>query len=177
LAFYFTNESFRQAAESTQGIARDGSGDEPITRPGTMTSFERIIRLELSSNEIKAASNNPIAAAEKIDLDRVRSLFQPPGVVRIVIFDDKRIPLFIIRHENMFPKQSDAPDTLDDYLKRDVNRDRARNFSWSGRRATIKDGRRLLEIRKVTDLFVTEHGRDDEPVLGWITDENLRKPM
>jgi|GEM_PF-5802128 len=175
LAFYFSSESFRQGQKVNQALGRDTDLD-PITRPGTMVPFDRVVRHQMSADFIK--ERDPKVAAEDIDLSEIVGLFQPPGIVRIVIFDDKKIPVYVIRHEAM-PPAAKPDDTkaykLKDYLERGENRKDAGNFAWTGSSASIADARRLLEIRKVTDLFVTENGRNDEPTLGWVPDDNLKK--
>lgn len=171
LAFYFTNESFRQAAQSTQSLT-DRTETEPITRPGTMIPYERVIRIELTTDEV--GDKDPQLAAAQIDLARVNDYFKPPGVVRVILFDNKKRPVFVLRHE--FMPTIETGDKLEKYLNSGTNKAIARNFSWTARTATIQDGRRLLETRRVTDLFVTEHGRADEPVIGWVPDDNLKTP-
>jgi hypothetical protein len=101
LASYFTNESFRQAAESSQQDLPNRGDLEPITRPGTMVEFARIIRYELVNQTatIEAAE----AAAEVIPLSTFIALFQPPGVTRIIVFDADRHPVFVLRHEALPP--------------------------------------------------------------------------
>jgi hypothetical protein len=40
--------------------------------------------------------------------------------------------------------------------------------------ATVADGKRILQLYKVTDIFVTERGTIEEPVIGWVPDDNLK---
>jgi hypothetical protein len=171
LAFYFTNESYRQAAAANLGTVRVEE-EEPLTRPGTMIPFERIIRREMTPAEI--ADRDPAIAAADLALAELQKLFNPPGIVRLVIFDDKKVPVFVLHHDAM-PALAEG-DTLQKYLESDANRKVARNFAWTSATATIADARRLLELRKVNDVFVTEHGRADEPTIGWVPDDNLAPP-
>ena len=92
--------------------------------------------------------------------------------MRVVIFDDKEIPVFVLRRDAM--PLVVAGDTLSKYLMIDVNKSTAHSFVWIARTSTIADGRRLLGSENATDMFVTEHGREDEPVVGWVPDDNLR---
>jgi len=177
LAFYFTNESFRQAQEANQPQAPDKDA-EPITRAGTMIPYERVVRYEMSTAQV--AGKDAKTASEAIKLDDIRKLMSPPGIARIIIFDDKRTPVYVVRHDAMPSEGSDpaarAGQTMKDYLDNGTNRVAAGNFAWTASSATIVDARRLLETRRVTDLFVTDHGRNDEPTLGWVPDDNLKKP-
>ena len=171
LAFYFTNESYRQAAAANLGTVKV-EDEEPLTRPGTMIPFDRIIRREMTPEEI--AGRDPSTAAEDLPLAELHQLFNPPGIVRVVIFDDKKIPVLVLRHDAM-PALAEG-DTLARYLDAGTNRKTARNFAWTSSTATIADARRLLELRKVNDVFVTDHGRADEPTIGWVPDDNLALP-
>jgi hypothetical protein len=38
----------------------------------------------------------------------------------------------------------------------------------------MEDGKRIVQLYKVSDLFITERGTATEPVLGWVPDDNLR---
>lgn len=175
LAFYFTNESRRQAAveaREARGAADEG---EPITRPGIMVPFDAIPRLELTSAQI--AGRDTKVAAEELALKTVTALFGA-GIRRVVIFDDKKAPVFVV-HRSGLPDDLNLvldSDTLSDYLDEGSNRDAARNFAPAPATGTVTDARRLVELRRVTDLFVTDHGRNDEPTIGWVPDANLKRP-
>ena len=208
LAFYFSNESFKQAAGAA--LAQSGGVDlQPITTPGTMIPFEKIIRFELKSADVQGKALKDLPGL--IKLADIRTLFQPPGVTRVVVFDDRKRPLYVIRHELM--PSEDALDlstvvssslsqtastsvstsgsssvssslsqpataaepTLQDYLDAGSNASSAKNFALTAATATVGDARRLYQIRKVTDLFITDHGRADEAAIGWVPDDNLRQ--
>jgi len=107
------------------------------------------------------------------------------GIRRVVIFDSKQTPIFILRYESMPKTEYDdgstgassnppmSKDTIEKYIGVKSKRVAARNFCWAARSHTIADGRSMLQLRKLTDIFVTEHGQSDEPVLGWVPDYNL----
>lgn len=171
LAAYFSNESFRQASNANQATSTDGPDSESVTRGGTMVPFERIIRYEMTADQVK---DKPIwDAAAAIPYAELEKRFQPPGVVRIVIFDDKRHPVYVLRHDTTLTDEQRKTATLGDVLT-GAAKDSARNFAWTAASALVTDAKRLFELRKVTDLFVTQNGRTDEPVLGWVPDDNLR---
>lgn len=172
LAFYFTNESFRQAAEATQALTGRKTGSEPITRAGTMVGFDAITRLELDPAAV--AAQGAAAAAEAVMLSDIETLFGPTGTNRVVIFDDARHPIFVIRRSEMPPAVA-ATDTVTTYLETGTNRVAAVNFDRVAASTTVADARRLIESRRVTDLFVTQNGQADEPTIGWVPDENLSR--
>ena len=170
MAFYFTNESFKQAAQSAQGAALR-LDPTPITKPGTMIPYERIIRYEIESKDL-ASGQDAMMVAAQIKLNNFVSRFNPPGVVRVVIFDDNRHPVFVLNNDLM-PANIQDSDTVQRYLDQGTNRDSALNFAFTAATATLDDAKRLIELRKVSDIFVTAHGRADEPVIGWVPDDNL----
>ena len=48
--------------------------------------------------------------------------------------------------------------------------------AWVARGTLLSDAKERMEAtRGCQDVFVTEHGRPDEPVLGWLTDAELRR--
>ncbi len=177
LAFYFTNESYRQAADVARAQAGSTSDGEPITRPGTMVPYDRIVRYELKLTD-RTSGNDTLADAGSLKLKTTISvLFNPPGITRVVIFDEKKIPLFVVKHDPVIDAKTVSDTmTLKDFLDTGNNRAAARNFALSASTATLADARRLLELRNVTDIFVTQHGLGDEPTIGWVPNTNLSLP-
>jgi hypothetical protein len=173
LAFYFTNESFRQAAEASQGMSTNRA-TEILSRPGITVPFDRILRHELDPASISANGNSATAAAEAVKLQEIRDLLGTAGPRSVVIFDDKRIPVYVIRRGSV-PEIVVEDDTVKDYLDTGANRVSATNFAVTAANSTIASARRLLESRRVTDLFVTQNGGGDEPTIGWVPDENLAR--
>lgn len=169
LAFYFTNESFRQAAATAHAAVNTDDSLE-ATRAGTMVPYAQIVRYDMKPDP---KGRDAKVAAEDILISEIQKLFKPPGIMRAVIFDDKKIPVFIIRHDKSFDDNSTAAATLKTYLANPAARDAASNFSWTSASASISDVRRLLQLRRVTDVFITQNGRNDEPTLGWIPDINV----
>ena len=48
------------------------------------------------------------------------------------------------------------------------------SFGFVPSTATLADAKREMErIEKCADVFVTQSGKKDEPVLGWITDNTI----
>jgi hypothetical protein len=173
LAFYFTNESFRQAAEASQGLSTNRA-TELLSRPGVTIPFDRILRRELDLASITAKEGSATAAAEAVKLQEIKDLLGTAGPRSVVIFDDKRIPVYVIRRD-LIPEIVVEDDTVKDYLDTGTNRVSATNFAVTAANSTIASARRLIESRRVTDLFVTQNGGGDEPTIGWVPDENLAR--
>jgi hypothetical protein len=178
LAFYFSNKSFRDGANIGQ---KSDANADPITRPGTMIPYDRIVRHELLDAEMLAGGGDPKKAADLLKLSIFEEMFKPPGIVRVVIFDNQRHPIYVLRHELMPSRPK--PDSngvvpeqhVSDYMANPASHSAAVNFSNIATTATVDDGRRLLQLRRVTDIFVTAHGRQDEQTIGWVPDDNLNR--
>ena len=165
LAFYFTNESFRQAAAA----ARDAAPQQRITQKATdrWIPYAKIAKIE-----------TPAGVARSTGMADVIALFNAQ-VSRVIIFDEAKHPLFIIR-KRLVPEAwfSALPPgaTVDTYLKLDSNEKDSKRFGSAPQSATLDDVRSVASKETADDVFITAGGSKAEPVLGWITDEILRSP-
>lgn len=174
LAFYFSNESFRQASQASQSLFSStgpAGGGEPVTKPGIMVPFGTIPRIELNTEQM--AGKQPREAAGLLKMKMLVDAF-PQGAGRLVIFDDKKIPIYVLRRSAL-PTEVGTGDTLQSYLATGTNEEAARNFTWTSSTASLADARRTVELRRVSDLFITDQGGSSEPTIGWVPDENLRR--
>jgi hypothetical protein len=175
LAFYFTNESFRQAAESTRETLAATMVQTVVGKLwGTprVVEYEKITRKELDQDV--ATSEAAEQAAARLKLKEFDDIFRTSATAsRIIVFDRKRRPIFIIRKRRM-PAAVAEGDTLDAYLAQDDNRADAKVFRFLGVGATLTDARSIVERYRVLDIFLTETGKPDEPVKGWTTDDLVR---
>ncbi len=160
LAFYFSNESFRQATESTRSLFnRDRDDDIPIKREGIMVPYDKITKVGVVDEA--DARKQPVTAASFTDT-----------ASRLIFFDKGRHPLFVIRKKRFDAKPANA--TVDDYLREDGNKADATNFRFLSESASLADGLTSLEHTKASDFFITPRGDASEPVLGWVSDDALR---
>jgi hypothetical protein len=167
IAFYFTNESFRQATQSTNALRGGDADSGPITSAERMIPFDKVTKLVLGAPTKRDGENVPADIAA-ISMDMVRDLFSDT-ITRVIVFDAQRQPKLIIRSK--LDDRTDA--TIADYLKRSQNGADAVNFKALPTTATVADGRRLLQLYNVTDLFITDHGTLEEPAKGWVADDKL----
>lgn len=169
IAFYFTNESFRQAAESTRSLM-PAVEDEAITAPNRMIPFDKITKIVLGSAELTAPPEGTLATSpDGVAMADVRKRFGDT-VSRVIVFSAEMKPLCIIR------KKLDTVPTITlvgEYLKQDGNAADAANFRFLPAQATVEDGRRALRLYNTADIFVTDRGFPDEPVKGWVPDDRL----
>ncbi|MFD2053541.1 hypothetical protein ACFSQT_10690 [Mesorhizobium calcicola] len=163
IAFYFSNESFRIAAQAAgaPGMTADNGA---LTGPARMIPYEKITKIELPSTLDKSA----IADANALGMDKVRALFGDT-ISRIIVFDAKRRAIYVLRKK----LDDTSAKTVADYMAIKQNTADAKNFRILPLSATVADGVRTLELYKTLDIFITDHGAADEPVTGWVPDDKL----
>jgi hypothetical protein len=126
LAFYFTNESFRQAAQSTLSlIGRDEISTQAITRAGTMIPYDKITKFEITAASMPAGTT-AVAAADATPLNQITARFNQTAT-RIIIFDPNRHPIYVVRQKNI-PPGLPGNSTVIDYINSGTNRADALNF-------------------------------------------------
>ncbi|HEY9012751.1 MAG TPA: hypothetical protein VIN06_17225 [Devosia sp.] len=168
IAFYFTNESFRQAAEASGATKGDPSDSEPITSPTRMIPFEKITHYELKPKDDGTGLEDPGG----VDFSAIKPLFSAT-VSRIIILDPNKRPVRIVR-QKLVP--ADMPDDakLSEYFVHDQNASDAINFKTIPETSTVGEARAVAKLYKLADLFVTKTGGAEEPILGWVPDDRLR---
>lgn len=160
LAFYFSSESYRQAAQVARQQIGDLSDEEAIT--SRMFPYDKVTKLVLGKD------NTP-ADPKGIPMASVRKLFGDT-ITRVIIFDGEGRPVYIVR------RSLDVPDdavTVADYLGKDERLADATNFRFLPGNANVGDGRRALKLHGTKDLFVTDRGGPNESVRGWVPDDRL----
>lgn len=165
IAFYFTNESYRQAAQATREAATGFAAASPNVSV-RMIPYEKIARIE-----------RPRAEVRGVPLKDVVDKMKEP-VTRVIVFDATRQPVFILR-QKLIPKDwlaDPSGKTVDDYLKAGggENADDAIQFGYVPQTATLEAARTALRESKSVDIFVTATGQKTEPVVGWLTDDLLK---
>ena len=169
IAFYFSNESFRQAAESTGPLLGNDPGKERIDGSARMIPYDKITKLVVG--EGAAANAGGKTKAEDITMDAVRALFGDT-ISRVIIFDAQKRPIFVIR-KKIDDANGATSKTVAEYLALNQNDADARNFRAIIATATLADARNVVQFFKTADLFVSDHGTLEEPAKGWVTDDRL----
>lgn len=124
------------------------------------------------------------AKSEAIKLKDLVGELSVRGLDRVPILDGQWHPLYIIHRsmidkfvvENMWEKQGTSADefTLADLLSQPEMEKEFENFVVIKKQATLAEARSSMRTTPgCRDVFVTEHGRWDEPVLGWLTNIDI----
>jgi len=185
IAFYFSNESFRQAAQASGALKGEAGDHEPITSPTRMIPADKITGIVLGGPR-KVPTTVPGAlggagtypeVVERVAMADILWMFSNT-VSRVIIFDAQMRPKAIIR-QKLVPDEIRQPAalsegaTVEDYLKHGQNASDAVNFKTVPETASVGEGRAMLKLFKLADLFVTKTGQADEPIKGWVPDDRL----
>jgi hypothetical protein len=177
IAFYFTNESFRQAAQATREAAQGVTSAERAS--DRMIAYDRIAKHEVENR----------ADVRKEPMEKILALFND-NTTRVIVFDRKaKAPIFILRKasppmpDGWLPfdplKAANHPatgKTIEDYVQGNggQNINDAQRFGFIAESASIETARTEMLKLGGTDLFVTATGQKSEPVIGWLPADKLR---
>lgn len=186
IAFFFSNESFRQAAIAAGATTGPSSDSEPVTSPTRMIPVEKITAITLGGPKPvpDAKAENPDAAdatppaptelyPETLDAVRLADVARLLNntVTRVVVLDKNKVVRAVLRGR-LLPGHT-AEDTVQKYLEHERNQADSVNFNMLPETATIGDARAMARIFKLADIFVTMTGQRDEAIKGWLPDDKL----
>lgn len=171
IAFYFSNESFRQAAEASGALKGDASDSEPITSPTRMIPLEKITHYELKASVDPTTNKEVLEDPANVSYGTISPLFSA-AVSRVIILTPNKRAVRIIR-EKLVPAGMDANATLARYFAHDQNASDSLNFKTIPETATVGEARAMKSLYKLADIFVTKTGGVDEPIRGWVPDDKL----
>jgi len=172
LAFYFGQSNFEAASEQAQQLVATAT-DQPLQRPVTD------VMQPIYEMVTKTLSGDPT----DVTLAELQQTMQQ--VNRLLIVGDGQQPRYLIhksRIDAYLLADGDNSDSLGAFL--DSESAAGRNYAAGSGFVTIssttalEDARRALEAAAgVSDIVVTRFGGQQEPVLGWITDVQLRENL
>jgi hypothetical protein len=173
IAFYFTSESYRQAAEATRDATAGLRTSPNVTE--RMIPYDKIARIEV----------DPRGKAQDTLMSEIIPLMKEP-VTRVILFEKgTRNVIYIIRKKLvpaawLDPKWLDPANpptqTVQDYrnLNNGANAADSTLFGFVPVTATLDQANQALRETGGADVFVTVNGQKTDAVLGWVTDERLR---
>jgi hypothetical protein len=179
LAFYFSKENFNAAAQSVADMARQASG---IDKLRTMAVRDKMI----PASQIKSQAMTPAdaAAAKLSDLlttfagyERILLLNSGGGAVLYLIY---RAEINAYLGEVALSTAPGKPDPATVTVQNLIDSSPRRktlftsSFDVVAVTATLADAKiKMDKIDHCNDIFVTNNGGKEEPLLGWITDNTL----
>lgn len=180
IAYYFSKENFEAANKSISNMISTMSPFEKLKKmlsKDVMIPYERIIKHELKDNERK----------EDILLTNLLKIIQDKNMARIPVFNsDKSISLIIHRSMIDFlvstnqlsanPKDIKALTVKDMMDNSEIKNVLNTSIATVKEDSTLADAKSAMDNEpKCKDVFVTPKGGKSEPVLGWITDNDIVK--
>jgi hypothetical protein len=163
IAFYFTSESYRQAAavamEATGGLRAGGPNVRSI-----MVPWDKIL------NKIEVDKRTEADTRKIKDMEE-----QFKAASRVMIFEKKaKNPVYIIR-KKLVPADLVDDATVADYrasspeLAADSKR-----YGFLAETATTAEAKKVMQDNRFEDVFVTRSGQPTEEVIGWISDDMVK---
>jgi hypothetical protein len=183
IAFYFSNESFRQAAQASGALKADDGDRESITSPTRMIPLAKITGIvlkgprkhpaESGADLTKAPEGGDVYPdkAEDVPMKDIVWMFSDT-VSRVIIFDPQMRAVMVIRKKLVPPELTDGA-TVQAYLEAAQNKADAVNFKTVPETATVGESRAVMRLFNTADLFVTKTGAETDPVKGWVPDDKL----
>lgn len=169
IAFYYTKDAFRQAAEATL-TATSGVDRARHRVSERMIPYDSIAKIEVKQRDL--ANSKPMS--------EVLKLMTPP-VTRVVIFEEStKNPIYILRKKLMPPDWIAQPPSSETTVKtyRELNQGAngsdSTNFGFISINSTIEQARQILMDTNSADIFVTNTGQKNESILGWLTNDILK---
>jgi hypothetical protein len=179
LAFYFSRENFVAATQSVRDLTQAVTGADKLkTIP--VTSKMRLLK-DITFEQVIPGDE------DKKKLGDLAHKFK--DLERVLILDKSQAVRFLI-YKSMIDKylagfsggtapvggRAVADLNLKDLLDSDAAAKKMfeTSFAFVAASATLADAKREMErIDKCGDVFVTQNGRKDEAILGWITDNAI----
>ena len=171
LAFYFTKESFAQAARSALDQSAASGPVQTVTDPARMIPYDGIGKLVVDR-----------ASARKASMDDVIALFND-NTTRVIVFDRSRQPVFVIRRklvpeawQKLVADRQETGMSVNDYLQQNGGATAmdAVQFGFIASSSTVDQARAQMFQAKCVDLFVTDTGQKTGAVIGWLPEDRLQ---
>lgn len=186
MAFYFSKENL-DAAYKTVAYLTDkmGSSAEKLEK---LKSFDESIK---NFQKLEFENEEELKNQTILELwNKMKELKDSKGnaITRLPIVDKKNLLLYIVHgstfkdfiSEQVFPENRNIEVdklTFNDMLTNGsagIKEKLSQCRQFVSKTSNLKEAKEIMDrIKFCKDVFVTEHGRSDEPVLGWITDSLL----
>lgn len=178
LAFYFSKENFMAATQSVSDLSKSVAGIDKL----------KSVPVRDKMKPLSAITVEQVPAGDEIKRKLSDLLTKYSTTERIIILDEKSVVRFLI-YKSMVeryisrivtgvatpPAGVDIKDlSLKNLLDSDPQMKQLfeHSFGFVGASATLADAKLVMDnIDKCGDVFVTQTGIANEPIIGWITDD------
>lgn len=167
LAYYFGGSNLTAGHKA----ALDGF---TAAQAGTVNVTTTASDLMLSREDMPAISVADPSAADNLTLSDLAASVNASPAQRMPILVAET-PAFVLHSGDLQRPPDDTLQTLSDLFGSAVVKDRAQTFGVVAPEAGVASVREAMRAPGTRDVFVTETGRKDGKVVGWITDTKLAK--
>jgi hypothetical protein len=172
LAFYFARDNLQAATESTLALVGDRLDQKtPVT--AVMIPAGQIVAYDLGADE-------QASAVLLKDIHSKMTGASPPRQ-RLPIRNVSGAAVYVIHESTLLAfaqSVGEAPDsltkTLGELLAVQEYKELVEAMGFVAETATIAEARTAMaSVKQCNDVFVTSHGKREEPVIGWLTNTLL----
>lgn len=182
----FSKQATDKLSDVFTTLFKTDQGDKE--RTNDLASMRPVRDLMLGVNKISAYEMMEGETENEIGIKELHEMLRG-GVTRIVIFDQKRIVNYVIHQSMLFKfiskKSIEASDSrvdvstlkLSEFLEfEDMRKWVQESLAFVSVNSALGDAKRVMEQTEFCqDVFVTQNGKNNEPVLGWLTNNDIAR--
>lgn len=180
MAGMFSKKTADKLQEVFENLLRTEKGDE--LRKDKLLEAAKVADVMVPANSMVVFTIPKGKAERDITIEQLYDKYQ--GIVtRLPVLDSTGIVLYIIHQSLLYryiasktihPTGGQPPhvanDTLEDFLNSDMRDYVEKSLTFVPLSATVAEAKRKMDATKnCQDVFVTESGGSNEPVVGWLT--------
>lgn len=173
LAFYFAKDNLQAATDSTLKIIASSSGDQATPVTSVMVAGSDIVAYDLGATDrpedLKLADISAKMASAVPPRHRL-PIRNAAGAALYVVHDSTLTDYV----QSVGETVATTTKTLGDLLAVPKYKGLISAIAFVPQDATLAQARSAMtSVQSCNDVFVTAHGKQDEPVLGWLTNTLL----
>lgn len=191
LAYYFARDNFESAARNTLNLVREVSPLDQLRQVSVRTAM--LPRAEIKAISLAGKTPTDVTVKEAL------TMLQDPNVTRLLLLKEKDVVAYVIHQAMLYKFVAEQNSTGDSSPPFDPAKATLAQFfaAASGHRAwktmgelcekaigfvpadaNMADAKLAMEnIEGCQDVFVTETGRRDSPVLGWLMNNDIARHL
>lgn len=172
LAFYFGRENFESANNQVRKMIEHLSPEERSS-----ASIDSIMRTPQQVIKYKDTSN-----ISKVSIGELVEFLEKNNTSRLII-TDKNIVTHII-HQSSFNKYIAHGGSKDELLADFLSSQESEGIKYTAgsafitlpKKSTLKEAKeKMLKETSIQDIVITENGKSDEPMIGWVSNIRMSK--
>ncbi|HEX8877560.1 MAG TPA: hypothetical protein VF777_12490 [Phycisphaerales bacterium] len=171
MAYYFARENFESAAKQTRLLL-----GQKLDSPA--------IDAAIPAAKIQALTLPQTDNGSGLALSAIRDKLKEIAKYRVPIFDENKAARFVVHRQPLdgfladrLGQPATPPPMFNDLLDSPEFGKQVQNAcAYISKDATLAEAKAAMESRQnCQDVFITEHGRPDEPVIGWLTNNEIQR--